>query len=102
MHYDSNGIRIRKEDDNLNTNYFYDSDNNLTALSYEENTVYFYYDSQGSPTAMSFNNTMYYYIKNLQGDIVSIVNQNGDTMVTYTYDAFGKGKTWDGSVSLQM
>lgn len=38
MHYDSNGIRIRKEDDNLNTNYFYDSDNNLTALSYEENT----------------------------------------------------------------
>ena len=62
----------------------------MIGLSYEENTVYFYYDSDGEAIAMSFNDTMYYYIKNLQGDVVKIVNQDGTTVVTYTYDAFGK------------
>ena len=33
---------------------------------------------------------MYYYIKNLQGDITKIVNESGNVLVEYTYDAWGK------------
>ena len=32
----------------------------------------------------------YYYIRNLQGDIVKIVNSSGETVVSYTYDVWGK------------
>ena len=51
--------------------------------------AYFYYDSNNSVTAMSINDTMYYYIKILQGDITKIVNEEGQIVVEYTYDAWG-------------
>ena len=38
---------------------------------------------------MSLNDTMYYYIKNLQGDVTKIVNEEGQIVVEYTYDAWG-------------
>ena len=52
--------------------------------------AYFYYDSNNSVTAMSINDSMYYYVKNLQGDITKIVNESGNVLVEYTYDAWGK------------
>ena len=79
-----------KSSEDRDIRYFYDSKSVMTGLSYEGNAVYFYYDTDGTPTAMSFDDTMYYYIKNLNGDIVKIVNQDGNTVVTYTYDALGK------------
>lgn len=90
MKYDINGMRTSKSSEDRDIRYFYDSKSVMTGLSYEGNAVYFYYDTDGTPTAMSFDDTMYYYIKNLQGDIVKIVNQDGNTVVTYTYDALGK------------
>ena len=90
MKYDINGMRTLKSSESRDVRYFYDSKSVMTGLSYEDNAVYFYYDTDGTPTAMSFDDTMYYYIKNLQGDIVKIVNQDGNTVVTYTYDALGK------------
>lgn len=38
---------------------------------------------------MSLNDTMYYYIRNLQGDVTKIVNEEGQIVVEYTYDAWG-------------
>lgn len=90
MKYDINGMRTSKSSEDRDIRYFYDSKSVMTGLSYEGNAVYFYYDTDGTPTAMSFDDTMYYYIKNLNGDIVKIVNQDGNTVVTYTYDALGK------------
>lgn len=90
MKYDINGMRTSKSSEDRDIRYFYDSKSVMTGLSYEGNAVYFYCDTDGTPTAMSFDDTMYYYIKNLQGDIVKIVNQDGNTVVTYTYDALGK------------
>ena len=90
MKYDSNGMRIQKDDNNRTVNYHYDGKGNLTGLTYGENSIYFYYNSDGEVTSMSFDNSMYYYIKNLQGDVVKIVSQSGTTVVTYTYDSLGK------------
>ena len=39
---------------------------------------------------MVCNNVIYYYEKNLQGDIVAILDANGNTVVEYTYDIWGK------------
>ena len=53
-------------------------------------TLLFYYDDSDSPTAFSYNGTLFLYIKNLQGDVEKIVNQNGNVIANYTYDAWGK------------
>ena len=61
----------------------------LIAEQYGNNTLEFFYDESGSPYAFSYNGTVYYYVTNLQGDIVMIVNANGTSKASYTYDAFG-------------
>ncbi len=42
-----------------------------------------------------YNGTAYAYVKNLQGDIIAILDQSGNVVVQYAYDAWGKpiGKT---------
>ena len=54
------------------------------------NQLYFFYDAFGTPQAVVYNGTQYRYITNLQGDIVEIRDANDSTVVTYTYDAWGK------------
>ena len=38
---------------------------------------------------MSYHGTHYYFLKNLQGDVVALVNMQGDIAARYTYDAWG-------------
>ena len=87
--YDSNGLRTQKNNGSKTTAYYYDSDNNLIAMNVEGYVLYFYYDSNGNVTSFSHNDNIYYYVKNIQGDVVKIVNQYGQTVVTYIYDAWG-------------
>ena len=42
----------------------------------------------GSGT-VTYNDIVYYYVTNLQGDVVAILNADGDPVVQYTYDAWG-------------
>ena len=87
MKYDSNGMRTQKGD----VHYYYDSNNNLIALVNSFSTLFFYYDENGSPVSFSYNGIgMYYYVKNLQGDIVKIVNKDGQVVASYEYNAWGE------------
>ena len=86
MKYNKSGIRTEKN----NIRYYYDSSNNLTALVNGNHTLLFYFDNNGNPTSFLYNNTMYYYIKNIQGDIIKIVDSNGQTIVNYVYDFSGR------------
>ena len=53
----------------------------------------FLYDENGSPYAMILRNgtteTTYYYQKNLQGDIISLLDSNGNRLANYHYDSWG-------------
>ena len=62
-----------------------------------DNVMYFNYDASGVPVSIVYNGTTYYYVTNLQGDIVGIVNQSGNQIVGYTYDAWGNILTTTGS-----
>lgn len=86
MKYNLNGLRSQKG----NTKYYYDNNKNLIGMIQNNKTLFFYYDAYESPTSVNYNGTLYYYVKNLQGDIVKIINQTGDVVVSYEYDAFGK------------
>ena len=50
-------------------------------------------------TGLLYNGTPYYFQKNIQGDIVRICNVSGNTVVEYTYDAWGKVLSVTGSMA---
>ena len=52
--------------------------------------MHFFYDAQSRTALVEYNGVKYRYIHNLQGDIVGIVDSNGDLVVEYKYDAWGK------------
>ena len=64
------------------------TNNSLTAV------LDFVYDESGKPFALKYSTNgtsfqTYYYVLNLQGDVVKLVQKNGDTVAQYTYDAWG-------------
>ena len=52
------------------------------------NELHFFYDAQNPPAVVVYNGTAYAYVKSLQGDIVAILDENGNTVVSYGYDAW--------------
>ena len=51
--------------------------------------LHFFYDAQNRPAVVVYNGVPYAYVKSLQGDIVAILDENGNTVVSYGYDAWG-------------
>lgn len=56
----------------------------------ETNVIEFVYDSNNTPIYFTYNNATYYYEKNMQGDIVAILDANGNTVVEYAYNIWGE------------
>ena len=61
-------------------------------------TLYFTYETSG-PMTVTYNGETYYYAANLQGDVVAILDDSGDAVVEYTYDAWGKLLTTSGDLA---
>jgi len=47
---------------------------------------------------MNLNGLEYYYVRNGQGDIIALIDDNGNEAVTYTYDSWGNVVSIDGSL----
>ena len=81
--YVVNGTKIEKE-------YFYCNNSLVTESSY-------YYDANGyaSSAIVSIYSQgaivkyKYLFVTNLQGDVIAVTDENGEWLVTYTYDAWG-------------
>ena len=52
-------------------------------------TIWYTYDESGNPIGMELNGTQYYYMKNVQGDVIAILDANGNKVVEYDYNAWG-------------
>ena len=93
--YNSNGIRTIKTINGITTYYEVGDNNNVVKQcelvnDVETNVIEFVYDSNNTPIYFTYNNATYYYEKNMQGDIIAILDANGNTVVEYTYDIWGK------------
>ena len=109
--YDHNGMRIQKVLEHSwypeTTNYTYHGklltymEVNYTDFDEVEHTdnLHFFYDAQSRPAKVRFNGTVYTYVQNLQGDIVGILDSNGNLVVEYKYDAWGKPLSTTGSLA---
>ena len=93
--YNHNGIRTSKTINGVTTYYEVDENNNVVKQyelvnDVETNVIEFVYDSNNTPLYFTYNNATYYYEKNLQGDIVAILDANGNTVVEYAYNIWGE------------
>jgi len=96
--YNVSGFRTSKSivQDGKTTSYTYTWSETGALLGYKvrisnkDNYIQILYDENKSPVSFLINNDAYYYIKNLQGDVCKVVDSNGNVVVEYTYDAWGK------------
>ena len=86
--YNADGLRVQKTINGVATKYTLHG-KNVVHMTSGTDELHFFYDAQNRPAVVVYNGTAYAYVKNLQGDIVAILDENGNTVVSYGYDAWG-------------
>ena len=86
--YNADGLRVRKMVNGVATKYTLHG-KNVVHMTSGTDELHFFYDAQNRPAVVVYNGTAYAYVKSLQGDIVAILDENGNTVVSYGYDAWG-------------
>ena len=86
--------------------YNYDKDGKLISekiLSYlsdgtvdKTDIILYKYDVFGRYFAMTYNGTPYYYVRNKLGDVLCLVDKNGQVVSKYAYDPYGMVTVLDG------
>ena len=94
--YNPDGIRTSKTVNGTTTKYHV-MNGTLLGQTKGSDTIVFLYDEKGNKYGFDYNGTKYYYIFNVQGDVIGILNQAGQKIVSYTYDPWGKVLSVDGS-----
>ena len=99
--YDANGMRTGRTGAGKTYTYTYNG-SQLVQMTVGSDTLRFTYDAAGTPLTVNYNGTTYYYTTNLQGDITGIVTETGATVITYSYDSWGKLLEIDGTLKLTL
>ena len=86
--YNADGLRVRKMVNGVATKYTLHG-KNVVHMTSGTDELHFFYDAQNRPAVVVYNGTAYAYVKSLQGDILAILDENGNTVVSYGYDAWG-------------
>lgn len=104
--YNSEGLRVSKTVTNtagtVTTTQYTLHGSNLVHLVKGSKYMHFWYDAQNRPTIVNYNGTRYAYIVNLQGDVLGLIDSNGDEVVRYTYDAWGKVLSTTGTMASSL
>ena len=86
--YNADGLRAQKTVNGVVKKYTLHG-KNVVHMTSGTDELHFFYDAQNRPAVVVYNGTAYAYVKSLQGDIVAILDENGNTVVSYGYDAWG-------------
>ena len=86
--YNADGLRVQKTVNGVATKYTLHG-KNIVHMTSGTDELHFFYDAQNRPAMVVYNGTAYAYVKSLQGDIVAILDESGNTVVSYGYDAWG-------------
>ena len=98
--YNIDGQRVSKTVTDPETNeattteYFYNG-SILAGQKTGDNVLIFMYDNNGDVFGFTYNGTPYYYVKNAQNDVFLILDETGEPVVIYQYDAWGKFGCYD-------
>ena len=86
--YNADGLRVQKTVNGVVTKYTLHG-KNVVHMTSGADELHFFYDAQNRQAVVVYNGVPYAYVKSLQGDIVAILDENGNTVVSYGYDAWG-------------
>ena len=86
--YNADGLRVQKTVNGVVTKYTLHGKNIVHMISGTDE-LHFFYDAQNRQAVVVYNGVPYAYVKSLQGDIVAILDESGNTVVSYGYDAWG-------------
>ena len=87
--YNEVGIRLRKVVNNQVTTYELNGTDIILERTGNQ-IVRYHYNERGMLVGFEFNNQNYFYVRDLLGIITEIINEQGETEVTYRYDAWGR------------
>ena len=85
--YDADGLRTKKTNGSTTYEYVYNG-GQLVYVKSGSDTLRIVYDGS-SPFRLDYNGTAYHYVTNLQGDVIALLDDMGEKVVEYTYDAWG-------------
>ena len=93
--YNSLGIRTSKQVGNKRYNYFVEGDRVLAMDIYDGDLQYgfnlvFDYDESGKLISVSEPGYTFFYIRDGLGNIIKLVDEQGNDVVKYSYDSWGK------------
>ena len=94
--YDADGLRTYRNNGTTDYLYTYTGDR-LTQLITGSTILRFTYSADGRPLTFVVDGANYYYVTNIQGDVLAILDNSGNELVSYTYDAWGKVLSITGS-----
>ena len=87
--YNENGLRVQKTATSTGVTKYTLHGKNVVHMTRASDELHFFYDAQNRPAVGVYNGVPYAYVKSLQGDIVAILDESGNTVVSYDYDAWG-------------
>ena len=87
--YDYNGLRSKKTVNGGAPVEYGWAGSLLVAEISDDYTIAWTYDAAGKMVGFTLDDTAYFYVRNLQGDVVGIIDADGELVARYTYDAWG-------------
>lgn len=89
-YYDSNSIRTEKKRSSETIKYFYQDNKLLTESSSLYGDTSYIYDSEDNVIGFVYLNQLYLYKRDFLKTILGIIDTNGNEVVKYEYDPYGK------------
>ncbi len=86
--YNADGIRTSKNVDEVLTTYYLEGSRITGMVSDDTLWSFLYY--RDTLIGFETGGERYYYLRNLQGDVIQIIDEDGEVVVYYTYDDWGK------------
>ena len=87
--YNADGLRTKRASETNTYIYVYNG-SRLSQMTVDGHTLSFTYGASGIPLTVTFDNETYYYVTSLQGDIIGILDADGQQVITYRYSAWGE------------
>ncbi len=99
--YNANGIRTSKTVNNVRHDYLLEG-TKILRETWHNKTLIPLYDNADQVCGISYNGRLYSFLKNLQGDVIALVDDQGDTVARYSYDAWGVPTVLEDHTDIQI